>query len=166
MARTNYKCKFCQKRYKSKKFYKLHEADCSHLTCNVCQKRFKTKNALQSHVKDKAACSKLETKLEVDCKKCDILLKKIPVESTSKLHKHFHIEKHTETIEKSDITNEVFDCNKIKIKCKDELQDDIQEDIDYDNLGKNRDINIQKDQQRSRLSFSFFCYSERQGLNT
>ena len=33
--------------------------------------------------------------------------------------------------------------------------DEFSEDIDYDDLGKNRDINIQKDQQRSRLSFSF-----------
>ena len=33
--------------------------------------------------------------------------------------------------------------------------DEFSEDVDYDDLGKNRDINIQKDQQRSRISFSF-----------
>ena len=33
--------------------------------------------------------------------------------------------------------------------------DAISEVINYDDLGKNRDINIQKDEQRSRLSFSF-----------
>ncbi len=33
--------------------------------------------------------------------------------------------------------------------------DTISESIDYDELGKNREIKIQKDEQRSRLSFSF-----------
>tara|TARA_B100001250_G_scaffold396904_1_gene403403 strand:- start:42 stop:1322 length:1281 start_codon:yes stop_codon:yes gene_type:complete len=31
----------------------------------------------------------------------------------------------------------------------------VSEDINYDDLGKNREINIQKDKQRSRLSFTF-----------
>ena len=33
--------------------------------------------------------------------------------------------------------------------------DTVSEAVDYDELGKNREVNIQKDEQRSRLSFSF-----------